>query len=102
MNWPHILYTIGLLALVSVLVWMLRSSATESAPGQPVRPPLIVLCAASNRGVIEEIAQRYAQDGGSPIQFQFGASQSLLTPPPWCFPHGRTTHGDVQLHNRPY
>ena len=78
MNWPHILYTIGLLALVSVLVWMLRSSATESAPGQPVRPPLIVLCAASNRGVVEEIAKRYAQDGGGQIQLQFGASQSLL------------------------
>jgi molybdate transport system substrate-binding protein len=78
MTWPRILLTLGLLTLIPALVWMMNSPVPESAPSHPTQPPLVVLCAASNRGVVEEIAQRYARDGGGQIQFQFGASQSLL------------------------
>ncbi len=78
MIWPRTLFTISLLALMTALVWWLNSSARQPVPGNAVRPPLVVLCAASNRGVLEEIAKRYTQDGGGTIQFQFGASQSLL------------------------
>ena len=78
MTWPRLWLTIALLALVLVLAWMWNATAPLSAPGISARPPLVVLCAASNRGVVEEIAKRYARDGGGQIQLQFGASQSLL------------------------
>ncbi|MBL8828819.1 MAG: molybdate ABC transporter substrate-binding protein [Planctomycetaceae bacterium] len=40
--------------------------------------PLIVYCAASNKTVLESIRQAYEAEFKTPVQVQFGASQTLL------------------------
>jgi len=40
--------------------------------------PLVVYCAASNKSVLEAIRAEYEKAYGTPLQMQFGASQTLL------------------------
>ncbi|WP_437226589.1 molybdate ABC transporter substrate-binding protein [Planctomicrobium sp. SH661] len=41
--------------------------------------PLVVFCAASNRAVMEAIAEDYRKEFDVPVEFQFGPSQTLLS-----------------------
>lgn len=40
--------------------------------------PLIIYCAASNKGVLEVIRKDYERDTGKTLQIQYGPSQTLL------------------------
>lgn len=47
-------------------------------PPAKIVSPLLVFCAASNKAVLEKIAAAYREETGVEVQFQFGASQTLL------------------------
>ena len=40
--------------------------------------PLVIFCAASNQPVLEAIRRDYEQEYGTPLQIQYGPSQTLL------------------------
>jgi molybdenum ABC transporter molybdate-binding protein len=40
--------------------------------------PLVVYCAASNKGVMEAVRAAYEKEFGTPLEIQYGASQTLL------------------------
>ena len=40
--------------------------------------PLVIYCAASNKSVLEAIRRDYERDGKTPLQIQYGPSQTLL------------------------
>lgn len=66
--------------LVGLLAWVgwfaARSGGGRSAA---VGEPLTILCAASNRGVMEAVRRDYERDFGIPVHVQYGPSQTLLT-----------------------
>ncbi|RLS52489.1 MAG: molybdate ABC transporter substrate-binding protein [Planctomycetota bacterium] len=76
---------IGLAGIISGVVLcaailLLRSPMVSQFPRTlPARTPLVVLCAASNRQVLESVAAEYEKTTGVKIQLVLGASQSLLS-----------------------
>ncbi|MEZ6061443.1 MAG: molybdate ABC transporter substrate-binding protein [Planctomycetaceae bacterium] len=60
---------------ILVLVSLLRLGPPDSAK---LRPPLLVFVAAGMRAPVEEIADRYEDEFGVPIQLHFGGSNTLL------------------------
>ncbi len=67
------------LALLGLLVVSLvERPATLTGGAAASREPLIVYCAASNKSVMEAIRQDYEQEFHTPVQVQYGGSQSLL------------------------
>lgn len=65
-----------LLGMLSAGLLALRgSSSLKQAEGHE---PLVVYCAASNKSVVEAIRADYEKEFGTPLEMQYGASQSLL------------------------
>lgn len=80
-SWP-VVAMLGTLCVLGLLFYSLgnRSTVQPSSPsgtGSDVSP-LVVYCAASNRGVMEAIRADYEREFAIPIQVQYGASQSLM------------------------
>lgn len=73
----QIVMILGALAILLVLVAAVidRPIAAVKVSGSQ---PLIVYCAASNKGVLEAIRADYEREFGTPLQIQYGASQTLL------------------------
>lgn len=71
---PMILVLASLAAL-ALLAANLRSRPTPAPGGSQ---PLVVFCAAANKSVMEAIRQDYEQAYGTPVQVQYGPSQTLL------------------------
>jgi molybdate transport system substrate-binding protein len=72
-----------LLAVVASLALLGALSASLLGPRDPratskTHEPLVVYCAASNKSVIEAIRADYEKEFGTPLQIQYGASQTLL------------------------
>lgn len=66
----------ALLGVLSAGLFARRgSSSIKPAAGQE---PLVVYCAASNKSVVEAIRADYEKEFGTPLEIQYGASQSLL------------------------
>jgi molybdate transport system substrate-binding protein len=66
--------TLGL--LVSLFTGCTNQS--PSAPQSTASQPLVVYCAASNKGVMEAIRADYEREFKTELQIQYGASQTLL------------------------
>ena len=58
-------------------VCRLRRCWTNGAAGPAVQP-LVIYCAASNQSVLEAIRADYERDYKTPLQIQYGPSQTLL------------------------
>lgn len=68
------------LALIGVLVASLMRSPSSSSQSQQSQPssPLVIYCAASNKSVLEAIRLDYERECKTPLQIQYGPSQTLL------------------------
>ncbi len=84
---PLAVLALGSLALLIVLVGFLLRSPSAVAPpnaasseARQTTPaaPLLLYCAASNRGVLEAIRRDYEAATGDRVDVQYGASQTLL------------------------
>jgi len=76
----QILAILASLALLGLLAASLIERPAKSTPStqDDSREPLVVYCAASNKSVIEAIRADYEKEFGTPLQIQYGASQTLL------------------------
>ncbi|HEY2414255.1 MAG TPA: molybdate ABC transporter substrate-binding protein [Pirellulaceae bacterium] len=68
---------LGSLALLAALIAAVIDRNPASAKKGEVQP-LVIYCAASNKGVLEAVRADYEREFGVPLQIQFGASQTLL------------------------
>ncbi|HJT31408.1 MAG TPA: substrate-binding domain-containing protein, partial [Pirellulales bacterium] len=80
---PAIIYrvtaaTLLLGLLVAGLIERPSSHVASETDGSSAESPLMVYCAASNRGVMEAVRADYEKEFGIPVQVQYGASQTLL------------------------
>ncbi len=80
--WP-IVAVLASLALMALLVFSLfegqqNSNRATTGPTGPDVQPLVIYCAASNKGVMEAVRQDYEKEFNTEVQVQYGASQSLL------------------------
>lgn len=85
---PLTVLALGSLTLLIVLVgFLVRSpsavvppnvASSSEAPQTTPTAPLLVYCAASNRGVLEAIRRDYEAATGERVDVQYGASQTLL------------------------
>ncbi len=75
-----VLAIVASLGLLAVLVFALMEGSpnTTQSGESATHEPLIIYCAASNKSVIEAIRGEYEQAYGTPLQIQFGPSQTLL------------------------
>jgi molybdate transport system substrate-binding protein len=73
--WGAILFSLGLLGVLVAAV-VDRQPTAKRAGGNA--EPLVVYCAASNKSVLEAIRADYEKAFGTPLQVQYGASQTLL------------------------
>ncbi len=55
------------------------SGVPADAPAGDEKPSVHLLCAASNRAVVEAIARDYEKECGVAVEVQYGASQTLLS-----------------------
>ncbi|MGN6134003.1 MAG: molybdate ABC transporter substrate-binding protein, partial [Aureliella sp.] len=55
------------------------TSASSSESKQPSAEPLLLFCAASNRGPMDAICADYLREFGRSVEIQYGASQTLLS-----------------------
>lgn len=77
-NWP-IMAVLASLALLVMLFMSLGDRARKTvAEVNGAKQPIVIYCAASNRGVLEAIREDYEREFGNELQIQYGASQSLL------------------------
>ena len=72
---PMVLVMLGSLLLVALLVAAL--GRLRSQPAHHI-PPLLLYCAAGVKAPIDEIARRYTDEYGIPIDIQYGGSGTLL------------------------
>lgn len=77
-SWPVLVMIASLLLLGLLAASLVDRPARRESGELPAQQPLVVYCAASNRGVLEVIRQDYEQKFGVRLQVQYGASQSLL------------------------
>jgi molybdate transport system substrate-binding protein len=76
-----LLAVLGSLVLLGLLVASLierPGSSVAKKDQSKAAEPLVVYCAASNKGVIEAIRTEYESTYGTPLQIQYGPSQTLL------------------------
>jgi len=71
---PLLVMMASLVALLVLIGTLLYQPGAAKRSGEP----LVVYCAASNRGVLEAIRADYEKAYGTPLQIQYGASQTLL------------------------
>lgn len=73
---------VGLLASLVVLGGLIALLLGRPDPiassGSSEKRPLVVYCAASNRGVMEAVRADYEQSFGRALEIQYGSSQTLL------------------------
>jgi molybdenum ABC transporter molybdate-binding protein len=74
----QVLAIVGSLALLGVLSAALLVRREPVGGTSAENEPLVVYCAASNKSVIEKIRADYEKEFGTPVQVQYGASQTLL------------------------
>jgi molybdate transport system substrate-binding protein len=72
-----VLASLVLLGALSASLLGRRSSAPVGSADKD-NEPLVVYCAASNKSVVEAIRADYEKEFGTPLQIQYGASQTLL------------------------
>lgn len=83
-SWPIVVMAVSLLLLAVLFSGLGRrfTPTVKPAPAPSAQPvpssPLVVYCAASNRSVLEAIRTDYEAEFGTPVQVQYGGSQSLL------------------------
>jgi len=70
-----ILASLGLLGVLVAAVVDRQPTAKKAGSSSD---PLVVYCAASNKSVLEAIRADYEKAFGTPLQIQYGASQTLL------------------------
>jgi molybdenum ABC transporter molybdate-binding protein len=70
------LMVVGVVTMGAVGLFWGAISLRKAKP--PSVEPLVIYCAASNQPVLEAIRRDYEQEYGTPLQVQYGASQSLL------------------------
>jgi molybdenum ABC transporter molybdate-binding protein len=70
-----ILVSLGLLGVLVAAVVDRQPTAKKAGSNAE---PLVVYCAASNKSVLEAIRADYEKAYGTPLQIQYGASQTLL------------------------
>ena len=71
----------SLVVLGGLIATMLRRNPASGDPGsggQASKEPLVVYCAASNKSVLEAIRADYEREYKTPLQIQYGPSQTLL------------------------
>lgn len=74
-----LLAVVASLVLLAILVYSLFDrSPAKTTGGQAATEPLVVYCAASNKSVLEAIRADYEKAYGTPLQIQYGPSQTLL------------------------
>lgn len=73
-----VLALLASLALLGVLAASLIDRPSSSATKTSKTEPLVIYCAASNKSVVEAIRADYEKAYGTPLQIQYGASQTLL------------------------
>lgn len=66
--------SLALLGILSASLLGRRDPTTTNT----AKEPLVVYCAASNKSVLEAIHADYEKEFGTPLQIQYGASQTLL------------------------
>lgn len=62
--------------MVVLLAGLVRQPSTADKP--ETSKPLVIYCAASNKSVLEAIRRDYERDYMTPLQIQYGPSQTLL------------------------
>lgn len=70
------LASIVVLALLTFA--LVRKSPSTGPTATSTNEPLVIYCAASNKAVLEAIRADYERDYGTPLQIQYGPSQTLL------------------------
>jgi molybdenum ABC transporter molybdate-binding protein len=65
-------------AAIAVVGLLWSSMLRRSDEGPSNSQPLVILCAASNRSVMEAVRRDYEQAYGAELQIQYGPSQTLL------------------------
>jgi molybdate transport system substrate-binding protein len=65
----------GKIACVLLLIWV---GLFALLPWPTPRPPVVVWAAASLRGPLTELAQRFEQQTGQSVELRFGGSETLL------------------------
>ncbi|MBN8601681.1 MAG: molybdate ABC transporter substrate-binding protein [Planctomycetes bacterium] len=91
MSKPLLFMICSLFLVVGLTFWLFhneRSAGRPTAPNQSQPNPtegtksgeseMILLCAASNQSVIEQIRKQYEEETGRRVSVQYGNSQSLL------------------------
>lgn len=66
----------SVMAVAGLFVALARNGQDEHAGGED---PIVLYCAASNRAVMEQIRADYEAEYGTPVQIQYGPSQTLLS-----------------------
>ncbi len=68
------------LGLLALLIFSLkeRPALPNTTKTEVASEPILIYCAASNKGVVEAIRQDYEREYHEEIQVQFGASQTLM------------------------
>ncbi len=64
---------------IGVLFWSMTEKPASGIRGGEGRSRLTILCAASNRAVMDEICQDYFDEFSVRVETQYGPSQSLLS-----------------------
>ncbi len=78
---------VSLLMTLGMVVLLVQSdrpripqpTAAGTAPTAGAAVEISLFCAASNRGVMEPIRERYERETGRRVAIQYGASQTLLS-----------------------
>jgi molybdenum ABC transporter molybdate-binding protein len=77
-QWLAILASLALLGVLVASLFVSGPPAAATGDGRTPPEPLVVYCAASNKAVIESIRADYEQQYKTPLQIQYGPSQTLL------------------------
>ena len=78
---PILIMLASLLLLGGLIFAMVRRNPASGGPGssgQASKDPLVIYCAASNKSVLEAIRADYEREYKTPLQIQYGPSQTLL------------------------
>jgi molybdate transport system substrate-binding protein len=78
--WPLVVMLGSIVLLVVLFAVLLAPDGRRSVGGGRAdeRQPLIVACAASNRGIMEDVRGEYEREYGVPVVVRYGPSQALL------------------------
>ncbi|GAB5406310.1 MAG: hypothetical protein Aurels2KO_45410 [Aureliella sp.] len=74
-----VLAMLGSLVALGVLVWSMSEKRSRVGRGEAAQSGITILCAASNRAVMDEICQDYFDEFAIRVETQYGPSQSLLS-----------------------